>query len=732
MRHTQVMRFLRLSVAFGIIPLTALSPISKAGTTPVETETPLPLSDLAVPEDLGKVQERFTSGSRRTIIQIQDVHAHAIAQQNIASLLERLRTVFEIETVALEGAWSTTSLPKSHALPTSREKQLLATTLLEDDLISGPAYAAIMSPSSLTLIGIEEASLYEKNRDLFLKHLATKNAVAGKIENYRTALQILQKAAWSPDLLAFNQGFAPFRETSDISKFLPILLESAERFKLELTDLPQITLLRETLALEKSFDKARLEREIKQVIKKYQNTPWSLEELIRSGRISQEEIGIYPEIKKLTRLYKMRDELILADLVPQFEILSARILEKLIRSREEKELWEKTERFYLAKKILLLEAGPLDLKAYERESAALKIELGANELAEALSLALEFYDTVKKRDQVFFDKITSDPTLAGNIAVVTGGFHTDGLSERFREAGLAYITIAPELGGISADEKLYETRMAEGKGRQASDEPSGKHPAVHPSSAEAQTLSELNNRLAAIDESFKKSYAILLQTRDARKAKAAFLGAPVAVSKAEQGTHLARTQRIVAAPAAGTTLDTSVLRANEFMKKTRGEQLQLVNRWLAQAPERRERAMLVSSVSVLLKMLEKDPRVLPILERAIKERDLIVLAQDIAQRDTPLSLHGIDRLEAPDITGMIQNTPRFQQLARTHPFAIMKEGYRDPRWVILPEKATSLLLYRIVTLSPSLYRAAKDPAFVLLLEDLASEILSQELSGKAA
>jgi len=709
----------------------------------------LSLSDLAVPEESGKIQERFKGTSTRTILQIQDVHAHAIAQQNIASLLERFRTVFDIKTAALEGAWSTTSLPKSHTIATSREKQLLSMTLLEDDLISGPVYAAIMSSAPITLVGVEDESLYEKNRSLFLTHLPQTAAITSKLQSYGASLQALQKIAWSPDLLTFGNAFASFQESSDLTQFLPLLLKHADALKIPLSNFSQVLLLRDIMALEKSFTKERLDQEVNQVIKKYKNTPWTLEELIRGGKIRQEEIGLYPEIKKLTRLYKLRDEISLRDLTDQIATLTKLVLEKLVRVPGDLALWEKAKRFYLAKKILLLEAGPADLRTYESEKSLLETELAANGLTEALTLSLDFYNTVKERDQVFFDKIMNDPSLAGNIAIVTGGFHTDGLSEKFRDARISYITIAPDLGDTAANKNLYNARMmATESGMREKSGPntsSGiQHPASpghatssssipHPtSSAESDTLSELRDSIAWTDIRYPKAYEVLVQVHDVRKAKAAFLGEVIPVSRNDRIEHLSRAKRTTPSRSSGTSLDAALIRIDEFAKKPRAEQLQSVQQWLAQGPQQREKAMLVSTVSILIRMMSQDPQVQKVLERAIAERDLIVLAQDIALEDTPLSLRGVERFDAKDITGMIANTPRFQRLAKKHPFAIMKEKYRDAAFVVLPEKATSLLLYRIITLNPDLYRAAKDPAFLALLEDLVSEILTQELSGKAA
>lgn len=718
---------------FCLILTLTLAPLSLRAETPaISTDTTPPLSNLAVPEEIGKVQERFKGSAPRTIIQIQDVHAHAVAQQNIAAILERLRVVFGIETAALEGAWAATSLPKSHALPTSREKQLLAGTLLEDDRISGPVYAAIMSPEPVTLIGIEDEISYERNRALFLSHLGKAGATREKLRSYSASLQELQRSAWGPELLAFGTAFGKFREASDLGKFFPVLLKTAETQGLNASDLSQIILLRDIMTLEKSFAKERLEREVKNLMREYKNTPWTLEELVRGGKIPSEKLGLYPEIKKLMQLYKLRDQISLGDLTAQIEALTGRLIGKLALSPEENALWDKTERFYLAERLLLLQASPADIKALENEKSALETELASAGLAEALALSLDFYALVQKRDEIFFNKIMTDPALAGDIAIVTGGFHTEGLSERFRAAGISYITIAPQLGGAGMNEKIYNERMAEPPYKDRGFARTPQRPGLN--GVDSPTLSELRNAIAWIDDRFPESYEVLLQTRDVRKAEKSFLGETVVVSRPSRIAHLSREGRIAAGTRPGTVVNTSELRVSDFAAKPHAEQLQTVRGWLAQGPERREKAMLVSSVSILARILSEE-KAKKLLAEAVHNGDIVALAQDVPVTEMPAifsSLRGINRFETADISTLIEKTPRFQRLAKKHPFAIMENGRPRGAYVVLPEKSVSLVLFRIVTLNPSLYQAAKDPAFLALLEDLLAEILSQELSGKAA
>ena len=115
-----------------ILGITVLTVLVHAFFLHAETAEPLPLASLAIPKSLGKIEDRFEGPSKRWVIQIQDVHAHSLAQENIAAIIDHINRNYKVETIALEGGWSETSFPKSWAVPASREKQLLAQALLEE------------------------------------------------------------------------------------------------------------------------------------------------------------------------------------------------------------------------------------------------------------------------------------------------------------------------------------------------------------------------------------------------------------------------------------------------------------------------------------------------------------------------------------------------------------------------------------------------------------------------
>ncbi|HOE68987.1 MAG TPA: hypothetical protein PLH16_04975 [Candidatus Omnitrophota bacterium] len=702
---------------------------SQAGTISVDC--------LSVPEEIGKIKERFKGNTGRTVIQIQDVHAHTVAQENIAAILERLRAVFNVDRVALEGAWSTTALSASQAIPSSRDKQLLARSLLEEDLISGPVYAAVLSPGPITLAGIEEEAAYEKNRQIYLDHQGAIPLIKEKIAAYFDRLKHSQKTLWNPGLFTFGNSLAAFRERGDVATYLASAIKTADAHATDLSDLAQISLIREIITLENQVDRSRLKTEIDQLIRKYKNTPYTLEELIRGGMIPEETTGLYPEVKKIRHLTELRDRISISEFQRELEIMTRRIMETLAVNDDESALWDRTGRFYLGQSVLSLQATPDILDAFEKELPAAKEEFAAAGLAKELDRALDFYATVKERDSFFAKKILEGPRFQGTVAVVTGGFHTDGLSRKLREAGVSFITIAPELGDGKVNEELYEKRMAEDL-RQG--------PALNKvqdqarSNADSQTLSELRNRLEIVDERFPVSLGVLSATKNILSAVAVYQGeSPAALqSSAAAPNTPARPHRQAAGVPVTPPLSFSI---EPFMRAARESQLAEVRAWMEQVGKADARAMLVAEADAMKRLLE-DKAGARALKRLLDEGDILALAQNIPSRDLPEDLlfaHGIERFEIKnedpslaDIEVLLQGTPRFKRFARKYPFVIMKNGYENPTFVVLPESPVSLVLYRLIALNAELCRAAKNAEFLKLLEGLTAEILSRQAAGQAA
>jgi hypothetical protein len=445
--------FLLLCLSFLLPPFL----LAQEGLTPR-----LEIENLSIPENLGKIEDRFQGSSDYWIVQIQDVHAHLTAQENISAIVDHLNAVYKIDTVALEGGWDKTRFVQSWGIPSSREKQMLARSLLEDEFITGPAYTALFSSTPIDLIGIEDENLYNANLKTYLKHIEEEEKISPVLKQEKDRLIELKKSTFNTELNSFDAALVKLRENHDIKNFVPIFLKLREEHSISIEDLASLILFLEIFEKENSLDKERLKSESERLLKEFKYERLSFEELLQSNLIEAEKLQHYPASITYLEILSLQKKLSARNFFSELEIASQKILEKLYQNEDEKKLMHEWELFLLSEKIIQLQATPDLLKSHFEHTTEIQNMMTNIGLQEALELALEFYDGALTRDFVFFKALQDKSELRGKtLAVVTGGFHTDGLSEHFKKAGMSYITISPNLAGESPDMDLYYKRLQE-------------------------------------------------------------------------------------------------------------------------------------------------------------------------------------------------------------------------------------------------------------------------------
>jgi|GEM_PF-4948220 len=86
------------------------------------------------------------------------------------------------------------------------------------------------------------------------------------------------------------------------------------------------------------------------------------------------------------------------------------------------------------------------------------------EVLEVQTAAYGFYEAARRREDVFYEKIDSvmRKESLNKAVLITGGFHTDGITELLREHEVSYGTLTPRLIEKS-DESLYRSVMLQNK-----------------------------------------------------------------------------------------------------------------------------------------------------------------------------------------------------------------------------------------------------------------------------
>jgi CMP/dCMP kinase len=96
--------------------------------------------------------------------------------------------------------------------------------------------------------------------------------------------------------------------------------------------------------------------------------------------------------------------------------------------------------------------------------SASKNEKFRAEVVQVQTAAYAFYEAARKREEVFYGKISSVMAKTGDrkAVLITGGFHTDGITELLREHEVSYGILTPRLSEKS-DEHLYRSVMLQNR-----------------------------------------------------------------------------------------------------------------------------------------------------------------------------------------------------------------------------------------------------------------------------
>lgn len=643
-----------------------------AETSEVSSGSLLNIADFALPEELGTIDSRFVSSSLqndRWVLLIQDIHGHFTAQENISAITDHLNQLYGIETFAVEGGWSKTKLSRSQQMQNSRPKQQLARALLEEEYITGPFYSAIFSQSPLKLVGIENKSLYLKNREIFLSQIDSREDALKKIEAAETGLAALKKETYHPELLTFDLELSAFRNGRKAESFMPSLISSAETLGADLSDLDQIQLFIEILSSEKNLDRQKLESEAKRLTANAQNKRMSFEEILRSGQIPAEQLSRYPETLKFQELLKLQDTISHHVFFAQIETTISRVKEKLFQNTAETELDARSERFGLIKKLILLQAVPEDFRKASLEKDLLLKEAAAAGLSEFLQKGAEFYKLAQKRDSVFFQQIAHNPLLTGNIAVVAGGFHTEGLTARFEKENISYMIITPSLGKEpeAPNEQLYYQRMRESV-----------------QTAPAQTLSHLANKpfTKFFDLGFVAGVKKMRETNDQRQAVQTALNFQGLPSPQAEGQEV------------------SAISTESFMSMTGEEQKSVVEDWLKNFEKSGTQKIVLGYRTPVLGKILKSAEGFTFFKKYIAPDKKTTLGELRGEEDEYLNeLLGLKQPiripispEADLGNALIE---KFQRGTEKPLAALIDPEYKSSSLLVLPQHPASLMLARL-------------------------------------
>ena len=415
---------------------------------------------------LGEV--RLAEPSAPLVVLIQDVHTEDAAQINIGRLLGALAQK-GVTTAALEGAWTPleTAVYRRHPSPSHLARA--ADYFRAAGYISGPEWAALAEPTPPRMAGVEDPALYYENVRAARRCVREGPRTRAAVDGLWRSIEPLKKNIYSPALAAFDHHRTAFHagrgKVGDYARFLA-----------PHGDGPELRGFVAALDLETRIDFAQAERERRRVLERLiaALSPNQAAALLkeaqryRAGGLTAGEFNVRLRRACARAGVDLKATPAFAaylDYIEKVEsIQRRRLLEELTaaersagralaRTEPERRLLALSEDVDLLARLTASEMTPATWTAYRNRRA--EIVAVPARLAAFTGESVPDLPDVGPFEQFCENALARNDALAANalrlarennarsVALVAGGFHTDGLMARLSDAGASVVVVTP-------------------------------------------------------------------------------------------------------------------------------------------------------------------------------------------------------------------------------------------------------------------------------------------------
>jgi len=459
------------------------------------------LSKITIPEDYGIIKEVYNAGSDKIIINIQDAHSSLGAQESINKVIEGLVNTYGLKLVALEGARGHVDTSFLQSYPDEKKRKELADYFLKKGKINAAEYYKASSNSDVKLYGVEDASLYRENVASYIESLKNKGKIHRAVIMFKKAISDLKARTYSKALRELDQKRQQYRlQNISFKEYWEYLGRVSRKLNIDISEFKNVEALLEASRFEErtDFQKAQKEREALIELLSKSLAKDDLQELLeksfsfRLGKIQSSlyhnrlrefalscgiDISLYPNLSGYTDYINMHDKVLIDDLFNELNDIIYKIQGKLFRNGEERVLANASRKADILIDLLDAKIVNRDLayyKAHRKEFIPQNIAQELSPLmvkhnvltnlvpdmraiAEALPVVERFYEIAGSRDAAMIrNTIAKMEQDKRSLAVlVTGGFHTEGITRLLKEQNISYMVVLPKFSKDALD-RPYE------------------------------------------------------------------------------------------------------------------------------------------------------------------------------------------------------------------------------------------------------------------------------------
>ncbi|MDR2192668.1 MAG: DEAD/DEAH box helicase family protein, partial [Endomicrobium sp.] len=469
-----------------------------------------------LPYSQGKITSAFYGASDTVVISVQDLHSHAEVQKNISKIIEAFDKEFGVKNVYLEGAYGDvdTSWLLSVKDKTLREK-VLGEMLLSGRLTGAEYYSALSGRTDI-IKGLENREEYFANLQRFGQILEMQPETKMALDAMSEEIASLKSLYYDRDQKKLDELSKQYIDGNiNVKKYFTLLYKHTDKLGLDVYKYENINTYKELLSWEKELNYKRVTAELSAFMARIKEIlPYSAYKLLLSKtnnlsdtdalyvslvKIAKEyNLNLkldYPQLAKFLSYIELSQKINPLELIKEEQKLLDEINEKFSQNDSQREVvflagFVKYLKDFLSSKITADDYAYYEINKDEFDALWVKyIDRNTVSLIESnKETADNFYRVNLDRNKYFFDNINGikearklDIDANGNDAsakvinslrkakniyiIVTGGFHTEAVSNYLSERNISNIVITPNVsGGVQfAEEKYYQIAKEQSK-----------------------------------------------------------------------------------------------------------------------------------------------------------------------------------------------------------------------------------------------------------------------------
>lgn len=425
---------------------------------------------------------------RGIVYYIQDVHRNKEAQQNIArtitGLMEAPSVGPRLTLLGLEGAFKPYDLSYLRSFPEPAAAQLAAEELLFQHEMSGPIYSVLTTTGPIpAVVGVDDPIHYNANVEAYRRALPAQGKQKAQVLNQRAELESRKTRVFNASLLEYDRQVQAYqRGELPLGPYAKVLAKAK--------DVPLAGAMKSfilALRLEETLDFKKLETErgfllealAARLDRSQADALMAQSVAYRSGELSYgdfyrwlgsfcSQAGVrlsdFPAMESYVRYVLAAEGIDAESLFHSLNKREKELYSTRAKTKEERDLIRASRNLTLVEKLLDFSLTPEEWAEYQNEREARRVDLEPYET---------FYREAHARDEAMTDRFvqaaekTSRSGTSGKPSLsilVTGGYHSPGMTARLANAGMAVVSVVPKLKTVdTAQGSAYLSVFAQEK-----------------------------------------------------------------------------------------------------------------------------------------------------------------------------------------------------------------------------------------------------------------------------